>query len=92
MTKKELEAANLTLLTALNEAVNLLDTDNATVAEKVDELREIIKVHKKSSRFIYKQIQSDTIAGLRFPAELRKMWSGGEVQDWLTEQSKNVKK
>ncbi|MDX5979592.1 hypothetical protein [Vreelandella alkaliphila] len=30
---------------------------------------------------------ADTIASLTFPTMLRKMWSGGEVQQWLNEQA-----
>lgn len=31
--------------------------------------------------------EADVIASLRFPTMLRKMWSGGEVQQWLDEQA-----
>lgn len=97
MTKKELEAANLALLTSLNEAIECYKSaleyksghlieqhgDHKTVAD----LEEIVKAHKKKSKYIYQQIQSDTIAGLQFPVVLRKMWSGDEVQQWLQEQA-----
>lgn len=33
------------------------------------------------------QLRAETVSQLRFPVMLRKMWSGGEVQAWLEEQS-----
>jgi|TARA_R110000851_G_scaffold333472_1_gene513556 hypothetical protein len=32
-------------------------------------------------------LRAETVSQLRFPVMLRKMWSGGEVQAWLEEQS-----
>jgi hypothetical protein len=32
---------------------------------------------------------AETIASLTFPTMLRKMWSGGEVQQWIDEQAAN---
>lgn len=34
-----------------------------------------------------RQRQAAIVRGLSFPLALRKMWSGGEVQDWLWEQA-----
>ena len=37
------------------------------------------------------QLKAETIASLKFPTMLRKMWSGKEVQEWINEQAKIVK-
>ena len=89
-TKRELETTNLTLLASLNEALELLDENNIS-NDEVQELREVVKSHRKNSKFIYQQIQSDTIAALQFPVMLRKMWSGNEVQEWLQVTAKQIK-
>lgn len=34
---------------------------------------------------------ADAIERLRFPVQLRKMWSGGEVQNWLSERADIVR-
>jgi hypothetical protein len=87
-TKKELEAQNLVLITALNEAIVKLKQQS----QAVNELEEVRERSFKSSRKIYKQIQHDTITDLKFPVELRKMWSGGDIQNWLIEQANQLKK
>jgi transcriptional regulator NrdR family protein len=84
-TNQELEASNLLLLATLNEAIDLIHHDVDSV--KLRELREVVETHRKYSERIYKQLQIDTIAALRFPTMLRKMWSGQEVQSWLEEQA-----
>lgn len=35
---------------------------------------------------------ADVIASLKFPTMLRKMWSGGEVQQWLHEQAEEKRR
>jgi len=102
MTKKELEAANLALLTTLNEAIecykSALDYKSGHLIEQhgdrktVTELEEVVRVHKKKSRQIYKQIQGDAVAELQFPTMLRKMWSADEIQEWLDSQAARLKK
>jgi hypothetical protein len=87
-TKKELEAQNLVLITALNEAIVKLKQQG----EPVEELEGVREHSFKSSRKIYKQLQSDAVDNLKFPVELRKMWSGGDVQTWLAEQATQLRK
>ena len=34
---------------------------------------------------------AEVITNLKFPTMLRKMWSGGEVQDWLNQEAQRIK-
>lgn len=38
------------------------------------------------------QWQAEAVSALRFPASLRKMWSGGEVQKWLDSQAAELRR
>jgi len=37
------------------------------------------------------ELRASTVGDLRFPVMLRKMWSGGEVQAWLSEQADRLR-
>ena len=101
-TKDELKATNLALITALDEAISeyeyTLEYKSDYLVEKhkdretVQELKDTLEAAKSNGRKIFKYLQADTIKALKFPVELRKMWSGGEVQDWLTQQASQQRK
>lgn len=95
--KAELSAANLALQAALDEAIteyqDAIAYKSEYLVEKhkdletVAELREISDSHKLAGKEVLKHLQADAIEDLKFPTELRKMWSGSEVQQWLKEQA-----
>lgn len=95
--KAELSAANLALQAALAEAIteyqDAIAYKSEYLVEKhkdletVAELREISDSYKLAGKEVLKHLQADAIDSLKFPVELRKMWSGGEVQQWLEEQA-----
>ena len=100
MTKAEqraLEAANLALITTLDSALNelrdVLMYKDPHLAKKhkdyetLEELCETLNELKKGGAEILTHIQADAIEELHFPALLRKMWSGHEVQEWLQSQA-----
>lgn len=43
-----------------------------------------------STNRLVQRIKAQAIADLRFPTALRKMWSGEEVQAWLTERAESI--
>lgn len=99
--EQDLEAKNLALTAALDEAIAELKgalayKSSHLVAkhkdwETVEELQQVLDLHSADGFEIFKEVQAGTIEALHFPVELRKMWSGGEVQEWLAEQAKNLR-
>jgi hypothetical protein len=97
--QNELEAANLALTAALDEAIteyqDALAYKNEYLIEKhcdletVAELSMILEIHRTNGKEILKEIQAEEIGSLKFPTELRKMWSGTEVATWLKKQANN---
>lgn len=100
MTKKEADeitARNLALIATLDEALNELEdalqykfeylVKKHNDLETLEELRETLNELKKDGPEMLKHIQADAIEELYFPALLRKMWSGHEIQEWLKEQA-----
>jgi len=98
-TQSELEAANLALTVALNDAIieyqDTLAYKSEYLIEKhvdwetVAELKKILEIHRTSGANILKEIQAQAVEDLVFPADLRKMWSGTEIQAWLKDQAYN---
>jgi hypothetical protein len=98
-TQNELAAANLALAAALNDAIieyqdTLSYKSEYLIKKHVDwetlaELKNILEIHQTEGADILKEIQAQTIEDLRFPVELRKMWSGTEIQEWLKDQAYN---
>ena len=98
-TQRELEVVNLALTAALNDAIieyqDTLAYKSEYLAEKhcdwetVSELKKILELQRIEGASILKEIQAQTIEDLKFPADLRKMWSGTEIVEWLKDQAQN---
>ena len=96
---RELEAANLALTAALNDAIieyqDTLIYKSEYLTEKhgdwetVAELKKILEINRTDGANILKEIQAQAVEDLVFPADLRKMWSGTEIQEWLKDQAHN---
>lgn len=96
-----LKAMNLALVTALSDAIAelryALEYKDAHLVKKhkdletVEELQEILDLHRDHGAAIFKEIQADAIESLNFPVMLRKMWSGSDVQEWLAQQAENAR-
>ena len=90
-------AKNLALTAALDEAITEYQdavmykseylVEKHKDLETIAELREILDEISNDGCEMLKNLQADAIDDLRFPTELRKMWSGGEIQEWLKEQA-----
>ena len=101
-TKKTLAAKNLALTTALSEAIteykDAIAYKSEYLVEKhkdvetIAELEEILTVATKDGHSLLKHLQADAIETLKFPTELRKMWSGQEVQEWIANQAEIKRK
>lgn len=66
------------ILTVVTKWQNHVDPGERTAA---------IELLKESPLISLAHRDADTIASLSFPTMLRKMWSGGEVQQWINEQA-----
>jgi len=51
----------------------------------------IVEVLAKTPQQCLAEIRAEAIASLRFPTMLRKMWAGGEIQEWLKEQAAKLR-
>ena len=90
-------AKNLALSAALDEAIteyqDTIEYKDDYLVEKhkdretIAELRQVLLEISNDGCEMLKHLQADAIDNLKFPVELRKMWSGGDVQEWLKEQA-----
>jgi hypothetical protein len=63
--------------------------------ETLDNMMKILKedrASEKTMESLKTHWQADAVSSLRFPTMLRKMWSGGEVQQWLEEQADEMRR
>ncbi|MGP9633740.1 hypothetical protein ACT3R7_11805 [Halomonas sp. AOP43-A1-21] len=61
------------------------NADSSVCANLTDAMEPVLDSSPSSTSLAHRD--AETIASLAFPTMLRKMWSGGEVQQWLNEQA-----
>lgn len=74
------------------ETVALLDEQTHPEIECDAIAHEMRRIANESPSRCLMSVRADAIAGLAFPTMLRKMWSGHEVQEWLTDQASKMLK
>lgn len=67
--------------------------EDASASELQELALEAISIHNAEARMQQRDlnIAYRTVAQLKFPTMLRKMWSGGEVQDWIDQYAEVLK-
>ena len=93
MEKEELKAHINTLRSELKGLVdNIYNPDVYNNDEVISEYFNSAKVLlNKTPKQSLDDIKANAIEGLNFPVALRKMWSGGEVKEWLKSQAKQLR-
>lgn len=61
------------------------NADSSVYANLTDAMEAVLDSSPSSASLAHRD--AETIASLAFPTMLRKMWSGGEVQQWLNDQA-----
>lgn len=46
----------------------------------------------KTTQQHLREVRAEAVSSLRFPVMLRRMWSGGEVQDWLKSEAERIRR
>lgn len=61
------------------------DQDSETLS--IDAMQSLVEAVETSPEIALAELKASTLRQLRFPTMLRKMWSGGEVQQWLCDEA-----